>query len=186
MSDSCISHSIYIDCERFRSGTALLTFCPIADQAVTSKERIILYCDGACSGNQSANNVGGWGAVLKYKERTKEISGGEHNTSNQRMELTACIRGLETITSKDIPIDVYSDSAYLINCMREKWYVTWQKNGWKNAKKQSVENQDLWKQLLEILAKRPVHFHKVTGHSGVELNERADRLAQQAIQTLKR
>ncbi|MEK9137696.1 MAG: RNase H family protein, partial [Bacteroidota bacterium] len=82
-----------------------------------SQERIIIYTDGACSGNQSASNAGGWGAVLKYKDKMKEIHGGEGNTSNQRMELTACIRALESIKSKDIPIDIYSDSAYLINCM---------------------------------------------------------------------
>jgi len=150
----------------------------------TSQARIIIYCDGACSGNQSSKNVGGWGAVLKYNDKLKEICGGERNTSNQRMELTACIKALETIKSKDIPIDIYSDSAYLINCMRERWYMTWQKNGWKNAKKQPVENQDLWKQLLAELEKHSIRFHKVVGHSGVALNERADQLAQQGIQEM--
>jgi ribonuclease HI len=100
------------------------------------------------------------------------------------MELTACIRALETIKSGDIPIDIYSDSAYLVNCMHDKWYVNWQKNGWKNAKKQSVENRDLWEQLLELLQQHTVRFHKVTGHAGVEMNEKADRLAQQGIQEL--
>ena len=146
--------------------------------------RITIYCDGACSGNQSARNIGGWGAVLQYHDKTKEIHGGERDTSNQRMELTACIRALESIKSKDIPVDVYSDSAYLINCMREKWYVTWQKNGWKNAKKQPVENQDLWKHLLNVLTVHAVRFHKVEGHAGVELNERADQLARQGIREL--
>jgi ribonuclease HI len=150
----------------------------------TSQARIIIYCDGACSGNQSSKNLGGWGAVLKYNDRLKEICGGERNTSNQRMELTACIRALETIKSGDIPIDIYSDSAYLVNCMHDKWYVNWQKNGWKNAKKQSVENRDLWEQLLELLQQHTVRFHKVTGHAGVEMNEKADRLAQQGIQEL--
>ena len=146
--------------------------------------RITIYCDGACSGNQSATNRGGWGAVLQYRDKVKDIHGGERNTSNQRMELIACIKALESVTSKDIPIDVYSDSAYLINCMHQKWYVTWEKNGWKNVKKQPVENQDLWKQLLDILAEQSVRFHKVAGHSGVELNERADTLAQQGIREL--
>jgi ribonuclease HI len=152
----------------------------------TSQARIIIHCDGACSGNQSSKNLGGWGAVLKYNDRLKEICGGERNTSNQRMELTACIRALETIKSGDIPIDIYSDSAYLVNCMRDKWYVNWQKNGWKNAKKQPVENQDLWKQLLAALAKHSIRFHKVAGHAGIALNERADQLAQQGIQELQK
>lgn len=130
--------------------------------------------------------------MLKYGEKLKEIRGGERNTSNQRMELTACIKALESITSKDIPIDIYSDSAYLINCMKEKWYVNWQKNGWKNAKKQPVENQDLWKRLLELVeparrsgGQHSIRFHKVAGHAGVKLNERADQLAQLGIQEAK-
>jgi len=146
-----------------------------------TQSSITIYCDGACSGNQSARNTGGWGAVLKYGDRIKEIHGGEKNTSNQRMELTACIKALESVRSNDIPIDVYSDSAYLINCMKEKWYVAWQKNGWKNARKQPVENRDLWERLLDILADHAVRFHKVTGHAGVELNERADHLAREGI-----
>jgi ribonuclease HI len=151
-----------------------------------STNRIIVYCDGACSGNQSADNIGGWGALLHYGETQKELRGGERDTSNQRMELTACIKALESIKRNDIPIDVYSDSAYLINCMQDKWYVRWQKNGWKNAKKQPVENQDLWETLLEVVGKHTVRFHKVAGHSGVELNERADELAQMAIDELRR
>ena len=150
-----------------------------------SHHRIIIYCGGACSGNQSARNLGGWGAVLQYGDTVKEIHGGERNTSNQRMELTACIRALESLKSTDVPVDIYSDSAYLVNCMHEKWHVTWQKNGWKNAKKQPVENQDLWKRLLEILSEQSVRFHKVEGHAGVNMNERADRLAQEGIRELK-
>lgn len=152
--------------------------------STSTRARITIYCDGACSGNQSATNVGGWGVVLKYHDKVKELHGGERNTSNQRMELTACIKALEAVKSHDIPIDVYSDSAYLINCMKEKWYVNWQKNGWKNAKKQPVENQDLWKRLLELISQHSIKFHKVAGHSGVELNERADKLAQLGIEKL--
>ncbi len=150
-----------------------------------SQDSIIVYCDGACSGNQSATNLGGWGAVLKYNGKAKEIFGGERNTSNQRMELTACIKALETVKSNAIPIDIYSDSAYLINCMQQKWYVKWEKNGWKNAKKQPVENQDLWSRLLELMRQHRIHFHKVAGHAGVELNERADQLAQSGIEELQ-
>ncbi len=151
------------------------------DKSTSPRTRIIVYCDGACSGNQSAHNVGGWGAVLSYHSTVKEIHGGERDTSNQRMELTACIRALEGITSATIPVDVYSDSAYLVNCMREQWYATWQKNGWRNSKKQPVENQDLWKKLLALIDARSINFHKVTGHAGVRLNERADQLAQLGI-----
>ncbi len=142
-----------------------------------TKESIIIYCDGACSGNQSKKNVGGWGVVLKYRQHVKELFGGERNTSNQRMELTACIRALEEIKSKDKPIEIYSDSAYLVNCMHQQWYVRWERNGWKNVKKQPVENQDLWMRLLELLDERDVKFKKVQGHAGVEMNERADELA---------
>lgn len=149
------------------------------------REHITVYCDGACSGNQSVRNIGGWGAILSYNNSLKEIHGGDRDTSNQRMELTACIKALEMITSKDIPVDVFSDSAYLVNCMHEKWYENWQKNGWRNAKKQPVENQDLWKKLLLLINDRPTRFHKVTGHAGVRLNERADQLAQRGIRELE-
>ena len=149
-----------------------------------SQVGITIYCDGACSGNQSSKNLGGWGAVLKYNDRVKEMCGGERNTSNQRMELTACIRALESIKATHIPLDIYSDSAYLVNCMRERWYVKWRKNGWKNAKKQPVENRDLWEHLLGLLERHTVRFHKVAGHAGVAMNEKADRLAQQGIQEL--
>lgn len=115
--------------------------------------------------------------MLKYRQHVKELFGGERNTSNQRMELTACIRALEEIKSKDKPIEIYSDSAYLVNCMHQQWYVRWERNGWKNVKKQPVENQDLWMRLLELLDERDVKFKKVQGHAGVEMNERADELA---------
>ncbi len=150
------------------------------------RDAIVIYCDGACSGNQSSRNIGGWGAVLQYRGRVKEIHGGERNTSNQRMELTACIKALETVTSKNIPIEIHSDSAYLVNCMREKWYLQWQKNGWKTAKKHPVENQDLWKHLLDLLSAQSVRFHKVEGHAGIRLNERADQLAQGGIREFSR
>ena len=146
-----------------------------------TKKNIIIYCDGACSGNQFNSNSGGWGAVLKFGSETKEIYGGEKNTTNQRMEITACIKALETIKKEGFKINIYSDSAYLVNCMNERWFELWLKNGWKNAKKKPVENKDLWMILLELLKKYDVTFHKVEGHSGDKLNERADKLAQQGI-----
>lgn len=145
------------------------------------KGKIVIYCDGACSGNQFNKNVGGWGALLKYKDITREIYGGERNTTNQRMELTACIKALEQVKATDLHVDVYSDSAYLVNCIKDKWYKKWIANGWKNAKGQPVENRDLWEKLLSFLGKYDVSFHKVTGHAGNLLNERADELARKGI-----
>ncbi len=142
-----------------------------------SHDQIIIYCDGACSGNQFGTNRGGWGAVLLFQNHRKEIFGGEKNTTNQRMELTACISALESLKRIDLPVVICSDSAYLVNCMQQKWYEKWQRNGWKNAKKQPVENRDLWERLLDVLSKFKTSFRKVEGHVGIELNERADQLA---------
>jgi ribonuclease HI len=148
---------------------------------VDTTEKIIIYCDGACSGNQFKNNVGGWGAVLVFKNKKKEIFGGEKNTTNQRMELTACIKALEQLKSKHYSIEIYSDSAYLINCINHAWYKKWEKNGWKNSKKNPVENKDLWETLLQLINDYNPKFIKVDGHSGIALNERVDKLAQLGI-----
>jgi ribonuclease HI len=145
-------------------------------------ERIIIHCDGACSGNQRRINKGGWGAVLQQGSRVKEIHGGEQNTTNQRMELTACIRALEQVKSGKYDVEVYTDSAYLVNCMQKQWYAAWQRNGWRNAARKPVENRDLWEKLLSLISLYTVRFFKVTGHSGNKLNERADELARQGIQ----
>ncbi len=142
-----------------------------------SKDAIIVYTDGACSGNQSRKNVGGWGVVLKHGDHYKEFYGGERNTTNNRMEMTACIRALEAIKTKDVPIKLHSDSAYIVNCFLQKWYVKWRRNNWKTASKKPVENKDLWEPLLDLAEKMDVQFIKVKGHAGVELNERADELA---------
>ena len=147
-------------------------------------EKIVIYCDGACSGNQFTTNKGGWGIVMMYKQRVRELHGGQHNTTNQRMELTSCIRALEQVKTTNIPIEIYSDSAYLVNCMQQEWHKKWAQNGWKNVKKKAVENKDLWQQLLILLEKYEVTFHKVAGHRGVEMNERADELARQSIEEL--
>ncbi len=143
--------------------------------------KIIIYCDGACAGNQFNKNTGSWGAVLKYKNKTKEIFGGEKDTTNQRMELISCIKALEQIKTNNHGIEVHSDSAYLINCMNQKWYEKWQTNGWKNSSKKPVENKDLWLRLLALISKYHVSFHKVAGHSGNHLNEVADQLAQKGV-----
>jgi ribonuclease HI len=145
---------------------------------------ILIYCDGACSGNQSRKNRGGWGCVLVCGDLRRELRGAEADTTNQRMELLACIKALEAVKSRGIPIEVRSDSAYLVNCMNQKWFVRWRRNGWMNSQKKPVDNQDLWKRLLSLVERLPVAFRKVSGHSGVELNERADELAREAIAEL--
>ena len=130
---------------------------------------IHLYCDGGCSGNQSATNIGGWGTVLVYKDHIKELKGGKKNTTNNQMELTALIEGLKAITNTALPVSVYSDSAYIINCFHQKWYVNWKKNGWKNSKKDPVENRELWESLIELVGRHPlVHFYKVKGHVDID------------------
>ena len=148
-------------------------------------EKIIIYCDGACSNNQQKENRGGWGAILLYKGQAKEISGAERNTTNNRMELLACIKALEAVKNHSLPVEVFTDSAYLANCLLQRWYVRWQKNGWQTAGKKPVENKDLWLRLLALKDKlAPVSFHKVAGHSNIALNVRADLLAKEAIEKL--
>jgi len=150
-----------------------------------STEKIIVYCDGACSNNQQRQNRGGWGAILQYKGKVREISGAEKNTTNNRMELLACIHALEAIKDHALPVAVYTDSAYLHNCLTQKWYRRWQKNGWLTAGKKPVENKDLWQRLLALKERfAGITFHKVAAHSHVVLNERADQLAKEAIQGL--
>ncbi len=149
-------------------------------------EPIIIYCDGACSNNQRRQNIGGWGAVLVSRGRVKEISGAERDTSNNRMELLACIKALEAVRDRARPVEVFTDSAYLANCMQQGWHRRWRRNGWLTAAKKPVENKDLWLRLLELAEGFPrLAFHKVAGHSQVELNELADRLAREAIRTLR-
>ncbi|HQJ74005.1 MAG TPA: ribonuclease H [Bacteroidota bacterium] len=143
---------------------------------------IKIYCDGACSGNQNKNNIGGWGALLIFNEKVKKINGGEKNTTNQRMELTACIKALEAIKSTKYPIEIYTDSAYLYNCIQQKWYEKWEQNGWKNSKKLPIENKDLWEKLLNLIKKYNPTFIKVKGHSGDKYNDEADKLANIWIQ----
>jgi len=140
-----------------------------------------IFCDGACAGNQFKGNRGGWGAVILYQGAAREIKGGEKNTTNQRMELTACIEALASLEGKGLDVVVHSDSAYLVNGMQQKWYERWERNGWLNYSRRPVENRDLWERLLALVRAHRVTFIKVAGHSGVEHNERADGLARLAI-----
>ncbi|AFS78251.1 ribonuclease H [Gottschalkia acidurici 9a] len=145
-------------------------------------DKIIIYTDGACSGNQNNENIGGFGAVLLYKDHKKEVYGGEINTTNNRMEIKACIEALKTLKRKDIPVEVYTDSAYVCNCINQKWYIKWRSNGWINSKKEPVENKELWMELLDLIESlENLKFIKVKGHSGVELNELADSLANKGM-----
>jgi len=125
--------------------------------------------------------VGGWGAVLSCNGYVKEIYGGEKNTTNQRMELLSCIKALEALKIKGVPVEIYSDSAYLVNCMQQGWHVKWRQKGWITSKKEPVANRDLWEKLLQLISGLDIQFHKVKGHSGNELNEKADWLAQKGV-----
>lgn len=128
-------------------------------------KKIYLYTDGACSGNQFDENIGGWGAILQYGQHKKEIYGGEKNTTNNKMELTAVIEALKLINDNDVSIEIYSDSSYVVECFNKKWYINWEKNGWKTSKKTPVENQALWIELIQLYRSfAEVQFYRVKGH----------------------
>lgn len=128
------------------------------------KKYIDIYTDGACSGNQFEKNSGGWGAVLEYSGRTKELHGGELNTTNNRMELIALIEAFSAIKKPDYPVRVFTDSTYLADCIRKRWYANWQSNGWLTSAKKPVENRDLWEKLLAFLPRFDMDIHIVKGH----------------------
>lgn len=136
-------------------------------------KKVILYTDGACSGNPGP---GGYGAIIIYNGIEKEVSGGEKETTNNKMELMAVIKGLEML-KEPCEVDIYSDSAYVVNSIEKGWIYTWQKNGWKKADKSKVKNIDLWERLLNLMDTHKVKFLKVKGHADDELNNRCDRLA---------
>ncbi len=140
-------------------------------------KQVIIYTDGACSGNPGP---GGWGAVLIYGEHRREISGFEAETTNNRMELTAAVKALDCL-KQSCQVDLYSDSAYLVNAWKQGWLAKWQQNGWKTAAKQPVENQDLWLLLLAHGERHSISWHKVKGHADNPENNRCDELARQAI-----
>ena len=127
-----------------------------------------IYTDGACSGNQNDENIGGWGAILEFGEHKKELYGGEINTTNNRMEMMALLEALRAVKKPNCVIEVFSDSSYLISCFKEKWYEKWLKNGWLTSSKTPVENRELWEQLLPFLNEHSISFFKVKGH--VNLN----------------
>ena len=143
-------------------------------------KEITIYTDGACSGNPGP---GGWGAVLIYEDNKKEIWGANKETTNNIMELTAVIEALKLLKYK-CKVNIYSDSAYVVNAFKEDWISGWIKNNWRTAGKKDVKNKELWQELIELVNKHEVTFNKVKGHSDVELNNRCDFLATEAIKSL--
>lgn len=150
-------------------------------RVMRSKKEVIIYTDGACSGNPGP---GGWGAVLMYGDTVKEISGGEPRTTNNRMELTAAIRALETL-KEPVRVRLHTDSAYMVNCFHDAWHERWERNGWRNSKKEPVENRDLWETLIALTRRHQVEFVKVKGHSTDKWNNRCDELARAAAAAQK-
>ncbi len=136
-------------------------------------KEVTIYTDGACSGNPGP---GGWGAILIYKGTEKEISGGEANTTNNKMEMTAIIKALE-ILKEPCEVNLHSDSSYVINAFKQNWIGNWKKNGWKTSGKKDVANKELWLELIRLSDIHKVNWIKVKGHSTDELNNRADKLA---------
>ena len=142
---------------------------------------VTLYTDGACSGNPGP---GGWGAILEYNGYEKELSGGENPTTNNRMELTAVIKGLEAL-KESCTVELYSDSKYVIDALEKGWAVGWKKRGWIKADKKPALNPDLWEKLLSLTERHEMHCHWVKGHSTNPKNNRCDELAVEAWKKLK-
>ena len=136
-------------------------------------KEVTVFTDGACSGNPGP---GGWGAILEYNGIEKELSGGEPNTTNNRMELTAVLTALALLKEPCV-VELYSDSKYVVDAIEKGWLYGWQKKGWIKADKKPVLNVDLWQQLLPQLARHQVHLHWVKGHAENEKNNRCDQLA---------
>lgn len=141
------------------------------------QKEVEIYTDGACSGNPGP---GGWAAVLLYLGKSKEVSGFAPETTNNRMEIYAAIGALNAL-KEPCKVTLYTDSSYLLNAFNEGWLISWQHNGWKTSKKDPVENQDLWKELLNAAITHKITWKKVKGHSDNDLNNRCDVLARKQI-----
>ena len=150
-------------------------------KANNKSNTVLVYTDGACSGNPGP---GGWGVILHFAGSEKELSGGEANTTNNRMELTAAISALNAL-KRTCDVKVYTDSSYVKDGIT-KWIHGWKKNGWKTAARKPVKNAELWQQLLDALATHKVEWHWVKGHAGHPENERADELARKGMEPFKR
>lgn len=143
-------------------------------------EKVIIYTDGACSGNPGP---GGWGAILMYNGNKKEISGAKNNTTNNVMELTAALEGLKMLKFP-CEVELYSDSAYLVNGFSQGWIYNWKKNNWKTASKEPVKNKEIWEEIYNLTQIHKVKFIKVKGHADNEFNNRCDEMARNAKKTL--
>ncbi len=148
---------------------------------MNSKQKVSIYTDGACKGNPGK---GGWGALLEYNGKIKEINGYAKETTNNMMELTAVIKSLE-ILNRPCSIVITTDSQYVKNGIT-KWIHNWKKNGWKTANKKPVKNKSLWIRLDEVISEHKIQWEWIKGHSGHPQNERADELANLAIENLER
>lgn len=145
---------------------------------MSTDSNVTIYTDGSCLGNPGP---GGWCAILTEGARSKELFGGYKLTTNNRMELLAVIEAL-TALKRPCRVELWTDSQYVRNAIEKRWIDSWQRNGWKNAEKKPVKNQDLWQRLLPLLATHQVRFHWIRGHSGHRENERCDQLARAAAQ----
>ena len=146
----------------------------------TAEAAVEIHTDGACSGNPGP---GGWGAILSWQGKRRELSGAERLTTNNRMELTAAIEALETL-KRPMPVVLWTDSQYLRQGITE-WLAGWRRRGWRTADKKPVKNQDLWERLDAANRRHRVEWRWLKGHAGHELNERADELAREAIKALR-
>lgn len=144
-------------------------------------QEVDIYTDGACTGNPGR---GGWGAILIYGDVEKEISGGEDDTTNNRMELMAVIKALRLL-KRQCKVSLYSDSAYVVNAFKNGWIYNWRNNGWRTASKTDVKNRELWEELYELVQKHEITWIKVKGHSDNEYNNRCDRMAVGEIKKMK-
>lgn len=138
--------------------------------------RVEIFTDGACSGNPGA---GGWGALLRWRDTERELKGGESETTNNRMELMAAIKALESL-DRPVKVDLYTDSTYVQKGITE-WIHSWKRRGWKTASRTPVKNEDLWRRLDNAIQHQDVSWHWVKGHAGHEGNERADALARAGL-----
>lgn len=140
------------------------------------KPVVIIYTDGACSGNPGP---GGWAALLEWNGQERELKGAEPETTNNRMEMRAVIEALKAL-KRPCKVKIHTDSALIVNTFKQHWIDNWQKRGWKKSNKKPVENQDLWKEMLAAMKRHEVEWVKVKGHADDETNNRVDRMAVEA------
>ena len=140
---------------------------------MANMKKVKIYTDGSCSGNPGP---GGWGCILEFNGIKKELSGGDGNTTNNRMEMTAVIEALKAL-KEPCQAEIFTDSQYICNSINNQWVFQWEKNGWKKSDKKPALNSDLWEEILELLKIHSVSFNWIKGHAGHPENERCDRLA---------